>query len=89
MLEVIGKYLYPVSNPRQLPKGVEVINDYYTYNNQAVIVERKGNRGYVHYTGNVVFPVRDDRIAEESEVFTLEHRIVSPKALEILDRYTL
>ena len=89
MLEVIGKYLYPVSNPRKLPKGVEIINDYYTYNNQAVIVERKGNRGYVHYTGNVVFPVRDDRIAEESEVFTLEHRIVSPKSLEILDRYSL
>lgn len=87
-LNLMSRQLYTVLNSRKLPDGVEVdSNGYYVFGNQAVIVERAGNRGYVHSTGNVVFPEHDHRIENFSEPFSNKHTIVAPFSLISADLY--
>lgn len=87
-LNLMSRQLYTVMDSRKLPEGAEVdSNGYYVYGNQAVIVERAGNRGYVHSTGNVVFPEHDHRIENFSEPFSNRHTIVAPFSLISADLY--
>lgn len=85
-LNLMSRQLYTIPDARQLPKETEIdSNGYYVYKSQAVIVERNGNRGYVHSTGNVVFPEHDHRIENFSEPFSNKHEIVAPMGLILRD----
>lgn len=86
-LKLKGSYATPGVPPRAIPPDLEVREGYYTYKGLAVKVRKKDCIGYLHWTGNVIYPDNPAWLEGSCELFDDDHLIVEPMILK--EKYLL